>query len=90
MGLWLAAVPVVVWGAPLGSFAASLVSERVLVRFVAVLAAVEVATTVVLVDELRRDPVLAGFLAVGLVAAPAGVLALRRHRRLVFATEPLR
>ncbi|MEE9413921.1 MAG: sulfite exporter TauE/SafE family protein, partial [Acidimicrobiales bacterium] len=37
-GLWLAAIPVVVWGAPLGSWAASKVKESHLVIFVACLA----------------------------------------------------
>jgi uncharacterized protein len=55
LGLWLAALPVVVWGAPLGSWAASLVREATLVKFVALLAAAEVASTVVLADELHND-----------------------------------
>ena len=84
LGLWLAAVPVVVWGAPLGSLVASRVRESVLVRFIAVLAAVEVLTTFVLVPDLRRDPALIAYLSVGLVVAPAGLIALRRHRERIF------
>lgn len=84
LGLWLAATPVVVWGAPLGSLAASLVRERHLVRFVAVLAFVEVVTTFLLVTELRQDPALIAYLVGGLALVPALFIALRycRHRLL--------
>ena len=87
LGLWLAAVPVVVWGAPLGSLVASLVEERHLVRFVALLAAVEVATTVVLVPELRTEPALILYLAVGLAGLPAAFIYGQRHRRRVFGAS---
>lgn len=85
LGLWLAAVPVVVWGAPLGSLAASLVREHHLVRFVAALAAIEVITTAVLVPELRTEPALIVYLLVGLVALPALFIILQRYRQRVFA-----
>lgn len=80
LGLWLAAVPVVVWGAPLGSWAAAQVSEATLVRFVAVLAATEVATTFLLVPELRTDPWLLLTFIGGLAVAPALLLWLRARR----------
>ncbi|MEM9465080.1 MAG: sulfite exporter TauE/SafE family protein [Actinomycetota bacterium] len=89
LGMWLAAVPIVVWGAPLGSLVASRVSESVLVRFVALLAAVEVATTIVLVEELRTDAVLAAYLILGLAVVPSAVIALRSRRHAVFAAEPM-
>jgi uncharacterized membrane protein YfcA len=85
LGLWLAAVPVVVWGAPLGSLAASLVKEAHLVKFVAVLAAIEVVTTCLLVPELRTSPSLLIYLIGGLILAPAALLLARRHRRELFA-----
>ncbi len=85
LGLWLAAVPVVVWGAPLGSFAASLVRESNLVRFVAVLATIEVITTFLLVPELRTEPALLVYLIGGLMVFPSGLLLLRRHRKRIFA-----
>jgi len=81
LGLWLAAVPVVVWGAPLGSWAAARVNERLLVGFVAVLAAVEVATTLVLVDELRSNGAMIAYMFVGLIVLPLGLIALSRRRR---------
>ncbi|MEL6983123.1 MAG: sulfite exporter TauE/SafE family protein [Actinomycetota bacterium] len=67
-GMWLAAVPVVIVGAPLGSWFAARVPARWLARFIAVLAGAEVASTVLFLDELRSDPILASFAAIGLVA----------------------
>ena len=80
LGLWLAAVPVVVWGAPLGSWAASVVREATLVKFVAVLAAIEVVTTLVLVDEMRANGWLAAYLVAGIVVLPVALVALGRGR----------
>ena len=85
LGLWLAAVPVVVWGAPLGSLAASLVREQHLVGFVAVLAATEVITTFILVPELRTSPPLIAYLVIGLVALPGVFLWCRQNRHTLFA-----
>lgn len=79
-GLWMAAVPVVIWGAPLGALAASVVTESLLVKFVAALASFEVATTVLLVPEIRTEWRLGLTLVVGLVAVPAVVIALAGRR----------
>ncbi len=87
LGLWLAAIPVVVWGAPLGSLVASKVNEYRLVGFVAVLAAFEVVTTFILVSELRTEPSLLIYLAAGLVLLPAFMVVMQRHRLRVFATR---
>ncbi len=87
-GLWFAAVPVVVWGAPLGSFVAHHVPESWLIRFVAMLAAVEVATTLILVDELRSDSALIAYLAAGLVVLPMVFIGLARGRHRIFETGP--
>ncbi len=84
-GMWLASVPVVIWGAPLGSLAASLVKESRLVRFVAVLAGVEVATTFLLVPELRSDVGMMIYLVAGLVLLPSLFIWLRAHRSRVFS-----
>ena len=65
LGLWLAAVPVVCWGAPLGSAFAARITSRQLALFVAVLAALEGVTTVLLLKELRTDPWLVAFGVVG-------------------------
>ena len=85
LGLWLAAVPVVVWGAPLGSLAASMIPERRLVQFVALLAATEVLTTFILVSELRTNRALLAYLVVGLIALPAGLIGLARSRHTLLA-----
>ncbi len=90
LGLWLAAVPVVVWGAPLGSLAASLVREQVLVGFVAVLAAVEVVTTVLLVPELRTDPALMAYLGAGLILLPLVIVAVEANRSRLFGVRAVR
>lgn len=90
LGFWLAAVPVVVWGAPIGSYVASRVNDRHLVRFVAVLAAVEVATTFILVPELRTSPALIVYLVAGLILLPAALIGLARRRDVVFGHEPAR
>lgn len=89
LGLWLAAVPVVAWGAPLGSLAASLVREHQLVVFVAALAAIEVATTFILVTELWSDAALFAYLVTGLVVVPWALIVMRRHREHLFGTGPL-
>lgn len=66
-GMWIAAIPVVVIGAPLGSWFASRVSPRLLVRFIAALAGLELLSTMLFLDELRTDPTLGVFAVVGLV-----------------------
>ncbi len=82
LGLWLAAVPVVCWGAPLGSAFAARITTRQLAGFVAVLAALEGITTVIFLPELRTDPGLLLFALLG-GALLTGVLILCvrfRHR----------
>jgi len=60
-GMWLAAVPVVVAGAPLGSWFAGRAAPSVLAGFIAALAALELASTGFFLDELRTDPAVAAF-----------------------------
>jgi uncharacterized membrane protein YfcA len=79
-GLWLASVPVVVWGAPLGTWFVSVLCEDRLVAFVGVMAAVEVVTTVIFLDELYEDPALIAYAVFGLVLSIGGVRLLARHR----------
>ena len=78
-GLWLAAAPIVVWGAPLGSYVAHRVSERTVIRFVAAMAILEVATTVLLLDRLRSDWPLAAY---GLIGVMLAAIAIQRLERL--------
>ena len=79
-GLWIASIPVVVWGAPLGTWLVSVLHEDRLVAFVGVMAAVEVATTVIFLDQLHSDPALIAYAVGGLVCCFAGVRLLVRHR----------
>ena len=66
-GIWIAAAPIVVWGAPLGAWVAAKVSERLVIRFVATMALLEVITTAFFLDDLRSDIVLVAFFILGLV-----------------------
>lgn len=80
-GLWIAAVPVVAVGAPLGAFAAARLRDRQLVVFVALLAAAEVLTTLVFVDELRSDLALAVYAVAGAALLIGALLVAARWRR---------
>lgn len=82
LGLWLAAVPIVCWGAPLGSAFAARLTTRQLAGFVALLAGAEVVTTALFLTELRTDRGLLTFALVG-GAVLVGLLYLcvpLRHR----------
>ncbi|MGB2923284.1 MAG: sulfite exporter TauE/SafE family protein [Mycobacterium sp.] len=83
LGLWLAAVPVVCWGAPLGSAFAARITSRQLAMFVAVLAAAEGVTTIVFVRELRTDPGLIAFGVVGAAVLVGGLWLCVRYRHRV-------
>ena len=79
-GMWLAAIPVVVIGAPLGSWFASRCSAQMLAGFIGALALAELVTTAVFLTELRTQLSLATFGVVGLLGAATfvqGLLALR-------------
>lgn len=88
-GLWLAAAPVVGFGAPLGSWLASKVSDRTLAKIVVGLASAEVLSTIVFLAELRTDPVLALFGAVGLAIFSAGLALVFRRRHRLLAIPPV-
>ncbi len=88
-GLWLAAVPVVVWGAPLGSWVAARLATRQLVLFVAVLAGLEIVTTAIFLDELYEDPALATFAVVGAAVLATGLWWVAANRRRFFALGAL-
>jgi uncharacterized membrane protein YfcA len=79
-GLWVAAIPVVVWGAPLGTWFVSVLHEDRLVAFVGVMAAVEVVTTVIFLEQLHTDPALIGYAVSSLVVSLGAVWLLARHR----------
>jgi uncharacterized membrane protein YfcA len=79
-GLWLAAVPIVVWGAPLGAFLVHVLREGRLIAFVAGMAALEVISTAIFLDELRSNPALLTFAVVGLAGTMGAVTLLVRNR----------
>lgn len=77
-GLLLAAVPVVIWFAPVGAKFAAQASSTTLAVFIASLAAAEFISTVIFLDRLRSEPALAAYLVLGtlfLVLAVAGLAA---------------
>jgi len=84
-GLWLAAVPVVAFGAPLGAWATSRVTDRQLVRFVVVLAVVETVSTVIFLDGLisEPDPALISFALIGGASTVTILWLIRKYRRQI-------
>ena len=86
-GLWLAAVPVIVWGAPLGAWAAHVMTERRLILFVAGMAALEVLSTAVFLTDLRTDVALATYGLTGLIGSVA-VISYASRRRLSILRWP--
>lgn len=83
-GIWLAAAPIVVWGAPFGSWVASKLPDNVLIRFVAAMAIAELVTTIVFLDALRTDTGLIVYGVVGLAVALLGTVWLSNHGARVF------
>jgi len=88
-GLWLAAIPIVVWGAPLGSWFASRINARQLVIFAGLLAAAELITTIIFIPDLHRVSGLSIYAVVGLVSMLLGLYLLARYRRVIFRLPPL-
>ncbi len=88
-GMWLAAAPIVAWGAPIGSLLAARLSPRALIRLVIGLATAEVLSTIVFLDELRTDPRLAAFAGVGLVVGVGGLTWVAHHRLRLFGLPSL-
>ncbi|MCP3977212.1 MAG: sulfite exporter TauE/SafE family protein [bacterium] len=87
-GLWLAAIPIVVWGAPLGTYLIHRMRESRLIAFVAGMAAVEVISTAIFLEALRTDRALLTFAIVGLALAISTVWYLNRHRHRILDMEP--
>ncbi len=87
-GIWLGAAPLVVWGAPLGSWVASVLSERKLIMFVAGMALLEVASTILFLDQLHSDIDLILFAIFGLLSALYVVRLLARNRHRIMGVNP--
>ena len=91
LGLWIAAIPVVAWDAPLGTYVVHLLAEHRLIAFVDVLAGTEVVSTLILLDDLHSDPALIAYAVGGLLTLLVGVRLPRRYRREILdlpAAEP--
>jgi len=88
-GLWLAATPVVGFGAPLGSWAASKISDRNLANVVVALALSEVATTIIFLNDLRTDPALAAYAIIGSVVFSTGLVIVFNRRHQLLAIPPV-
>ena len=88
-GLWLAAAPIVAWGAPLGAWAANRLRPRHLVVFVMSLSVCETISTIVFLDELHRDTGLIIYGLVGLAVALAALTWLSVNRLRVFGLPPV-
>ncbi|NND76005.1 MAG: sulfite exporter TauE/SafE family protein [Ilumatobacter sp.] len=90
-GLWLAAVPVVGFGAPLGSWAVSKVTDRQLARFVVALATAETVSTVIFLDGLVRAPDIAliVYAVLGALVVIGGLWLLERNRRMLLGLAPV-
>ncbi|MBF9033867.1 TSUP family transporter [Rhodobacterales bacterium HKCCE2091] len=83
-GLWLAAVPIVCWGAPLGSWLASRMTTRRLVQFVTLLALAEVISTAIFLEDLRTDRVLLVYAILGTGLTLGLLWLIARYRARLF------
>jgi len=88
-GMWIAALPVVAWGAPLGSFIAARMKARHLVFFAISLAVAETLSTAIFLDELHEFGGLLLYALIGLVVLMAGLYLLAKYRRIVFGLPGL-
>ena len=88
-GLWIAAVPVVAWGGPLGSLVSSKLSDRKLVVFVVILALAEVATTIIFLSDLRSNTALLAFAVIGMVTLFTALGWLQRNRVRILQLDPV-
>ena len=84
LGLWLAAIPVVVWGAPIGTWIAARLTSRNLVRFVTLLALSEVITTAIFLKPLRTDMMLLSYFVFGVILTIVALRLIANRREQVF------
>lgn len=83
-GMWLAAAPVVAWGAPFGAFVASRLSSAALVRLAVVLSLGEVVSTILFLEPLRSDRGLQVFAVVGALVSVSSLTLIAARRRRLF------
>jgi uncharacterized membrane protein YfcA len=88
-GMWIAAIPVVAWGAPFGSYVAGRMKARQLVYFAVALAVAEVLSTVIFLDELHEFGGLVVYAVVGMMVTGGGLYLLAKYRRVIFGMPGL-
>lgn len=88
-GFWLASVPIVIFGAPLGAWLASRMTNRQLVVLVVVMALSELATTIIFLEPLRTNPALVIYSVVGMVVITAILLLMLKYRRQILGLPPV-
>ncbi len=88
-GMWIAAIPVVAWGAPFGSYVAGRMKARQLVYFAVALAVAEVLSTVIFLDELHEFGGLVVYAVVGMMVTGGGLYLLAKYRRVIFGLPGL-
>ena len=88
-GMWVAAIPIVAWGAPLGSYVAGRMKARQLVYFAVLLALAEVISTAVFLDELHEPGGLVVYTVVGMALVGGGLYLLAKYRRVIFGLPGL-
>ncbi len=88
-GMWIAAVPVVAWGAPFGSYVAGRMKARQLVYFAIALAVAEVLSTAIFLDELHEFGGLVVYAVVGMMVTGGGLYLLAKYRRVIFGLPGL-
>jgi uncharacterized membrane protein YfcA len=88
-GMWIASLPVVAWGAPLGAFVASRMKARHLVYFAVALAAAETISTAIFLTELHELGWLFVYAVVGMLVMGTTLYFLAKYRRQVFALPGL-
>ena len=88
-GMWIAAIPIVAWGAPLGSYVAGRMRARQLVYFAVALALAEVLSTMIFLDELHEFGGLFVYAVVGMTVSGGGLYLLAKYRRVIFGLPGL-
>lgn len=89
LGFWLASVPIVAFGAPLGAWLASRMTNRQLVVLVVIMAASELLTTLIFLEPLRTNPTLVVYSIVGMVLITGFLLLMLRYRRQILGLPPV-
>lgn len=79
-GMWLAAAPVVMWSAPLGTVFVHFLNEKRLILFLAAMATAEVVSTAIFLEDLRTNRALLAYALVGSGAAIVAITYADKHK----------